>query len=223
MSSEMGSLPRTAQATVREYLRGRILAGEFAPGSRLAQSELARTLNVSITPVREALRDLSMEGLVDVDPFRGAVVHVPSYEELESIFAVRQRLVPLSVELGVVNIRSDELEECESLVKEMEAASDWVEWSMLNRDFHNILDQASRNRPLANILRQLSDVAALYVHRTLENQADRRAVAQSEHRDILDAFARGDADRALDLFLAHFDGTLRIARNHLMTGAANQT
>lgn len=220
MRSLVGGLPRTAQAAVREHLRARILAGELEPGSRLAQSEIARDLSVSITPVREALRDLSMEGLVDVDPFRGAVVHIPTYEELESIFAIRQRLVPLAVELAVVHITADDLDQCERLVKQMEGTPDWVEWSMLNRDFHNVLDGAGRNAPLAGILRQLSDVASLYIVHSLEDEAARRAEAESEHRNLIDAYARRDTDLALELYLAHFAGTLRVARHHLGSGVA---
>lgn len=218
MRSEVGGLPRTAQATVREHLRTRILVGELEPGSRLAQSDIAREMSVSITPVREALRDLSMEGLVDVDPFRGAVVHVPSYEEIECVFAIRQRLVPLAVELGVANITAEELEHCEEILRAMEASSDWVEWSTFNRDLHNLLDGASRNILLADILRQLSDRAALYVHHSLEDESRRRPESEAEHRDLVAAFGCRDGVQALKVYLLHFEGTLRVAREHLGPG-----
>ena len=206
-----GAGPRTAQETVREHLRAAILAGELAPGSRLAQSEIAARLKVSITPVREALRDLRMEGLVDVDTFRGAVVHVPTVAELDEIFAIRRRLVPLAVEQGVAHITEDELASCRKLVAQMEATDDWVEWSRLNRELHMVLDDASRNRRLAEILGRLADIAALYIHLTLGDESGRRAAAEREHRELVDAFERRDADAALRLYLEHFEGTMRAA------------
>jgi DNA-binding GntR family transcriptional regulator len=213
--SEDVRIPRTAQESVKEYLRSGILAGELAPGTRLAQSEIAATLKVSITPVREALRDLRMEGLVDVDTFRGAVVHVPSLRELDEIFAIRQRLVPLAIELGVSNITDDELAQCRRLVDEMHQTTDSVHWGLLNRRFHNILDESSRNRRLAEMLRQLSDVAALYVHLSLDDESDRRGEAEHEHGALVDAFASQDVGLATSLYLGHFEGTLRRARQHL--------
>lgn len=208
-------IPRTAQESVKEYLRSAILAGELAPGSRLAQSEIAATLKVSITPVREALRDLRMEGLVDVDTFRGAVVHVPTLRELEEIFAIRSRLVPLAIELGVSNITDDELARCRKLAAEMHEVTDSVDWGLLNRSFHTILDESSRNRRLADILRQLSDVAALYVHLSLGDETDRRDEAENEHEALIEAFATQDVEQATHLYLTHFEGTLRRARQHL--------
>jgi DNA-binding GntR family transcriptional regulator len=215
MRVENKGAPRTAQETVREYLRSAILAGEMVPGSRLGQSEIAAALNVSITPVREALRDLRMEGLVDVDTFRGAVVHVPTLRELDEIFAIRSRLVPLSIELGVANITDEELSRCRGLLTEMEATRDWVRWSILNRELHRILDDAARNRRLADILGQLADVAALYIHLSLGDESDRRADAEVEHRELVEAYAQRDAAQAAHVYHEHFEGTLRTAGHQL--------
>lgn len=209
-------VPRTAQEAVAEYLRSAILAGEIAPGARLAQSEIAASLRLSITPVREALRDLAMEGLVDIDRFRGAVVHVPTLSELEEIFLIRQRLIPLSNELGVVRITEEEKAECAALIAQMAIAADEVAWSILNRQFHGVLDNAARSPRLMEILRRLSDVATLYIHLTLGEEGNRRAEAEAEHRELLDAYARRDADAATLLHLRHFEGTLRTARRKLM-------
>jgi DNA-binding GntR family transcriptional regulator len=214
------AVPRTAQETVAEYLRSEILAGRLAAGSRLQQSEIAQRLGVSITPVREAFRDLVMEGLVDFDRFRGAVVHVPSIAELDEIFVIRQRLIPLSCELGVSRITPEELDECESLMRQIEAA-DAVTWSILNRQFHRILDHAAGNGRLTEILWRLADVATLYIHLTLEDNTHRRNDAEREHRELLDAYRNGDAAVATRVQLEHFEGTTRAAREKLMEKAAS--
>lgn len=88
---------RTAQENVLQYLRHAIVSGRLPPGTRLVQAELAATLNISVTPIREALRELGAIGLVDLDPFRGAVVHTPTLAELEDIFEIRAALLPLNI------------------------------------------------------------------------------------------------------------------------------
>ena len=81
---------QTAHEYVREVLRRAILSGDIPVGSRLVQAELATTLEVSTTPVREALRDLASEGLIQFDPHRGAVVSELSGEELQEIYEIRR-------------------------------------------------------------------------------------------------------------------------------------
>ncbi|MEV6216682.1 GntR family transcriptional regulator [Nocardia sp. NPDC051833] len=203
--------PRTAQEAVAERLRRDILSGRCEPGSRLAQSEIAAAMKVSITPVREALRELATEGLVDVDRFRGAIVHTPTAEELREVFAIRQRLIPMATELGVRSITARELSACELILNEMEATADDSEWSLLNRSFHRALDGASRTQHLTGILHRLDDIAMLYIRLSLGEQVARRSEAEAEHRALLHAYLDRDADTAIQLYLEHFKGTLRTA------------
>src|SRR3990172_11947171 len=88
---------QTAHEFVRGVLRRAILNGELASGSRLVQAELAAMLDVSTTPVREALRDLATEGLVQFDPHRGAIVSELSSEDVHAISAFRTVLDPLAL------------------------------------------------------------------------------------------------------------------------------
>src|ERR1700759_5019110 len=88
---------RTAHRDVIDRLRRPLLPGALRPGARLVQAELSKTLQVSVTPIREALRDLINEGLVDFDAYRGATVHVPSLSELEDIYEIRILLTPAVV------------------------------------------------------------------------------------------------------------------------------
>lgn len=215
-----GASPPTTQEWVAERLRASILSGEYEPGRRLAQSEIASSMKVSITPVREALRDLAMEGLVDIDRFRGAVVHVATLTELEEIFAIRQGLIPLSARLAAEQITETELDGCSAILTQMETTQDEAEWSLLNRRFHGALDAAGRNSYLTEILRRLSDVATVYINLTLGGGDDRRGEADAEHRALLQAHAERDPDRATRLYLCHFEGTLRRARMTLREAEA---
>ncbi len=91
-------------------IRARVLAGEFASGSRLRQETLASEFGVSRTPVREALRKLQASGLVQLEPHRGAVVRGPSAREVREAYEVRAELESLAAELAVSRIRDEELQ-----------------------------------------------------------------------------------------------------------------
>ena len=88
--------PRTVAGQVAEHLKAEILAGDRAPGTRLPQVEIARTLGVSTTPVREALAALQREGLVRLHPQRGAVVFLPSVDDLREHYEIRAALESLA-------------------------------------------------------------------------------------------------------------------------------
>ena len=95
---------KTAHEFVREVLRRAILSGELTGSTRLVQAELAATLEVSTTPVREALRDLASEGLIRFDPHRGAVVEELSRDELNEVYAIRKVLEPLALTQALPNL-----------------------------------------------------------------------------------------------------------------------
>lgn len=203
---------QTAHANVLDELRSAILTGVCKPGSRLVQTEVAESFSVSITPVREAMRELATEGLLDFDPFRGFVVHVPTREELENVYELRTLLLPLSVRPGVRSITGEELVTARGLAERMTHAADDGEWVHLNREFHRVLDAASGNPQLAAILGRLADVWQLYVGLSIEQQATRHAAAESEHFAILDAYERRAVQRAVRLTLSHVTETLHTAR-----------
>ncbi len=209
------SLSRTTQANVTEYLRTAILSGELPPGTRLVQADLAEVLNVSVTPIREALRELSTEGLIDLDAFRGAVVHTPTLAELEDIFEVRAALLPINIRKGIQQIGEQELEQAETLLNQMDREGDRARWLELNRQFHELLYRASHSTRSAEILQRLSDVASVYIGLTLSDQMFQREASNQEHRLILEAYRKQDVEGAIELMLGHINKTLEVARGVL--------
>ncbi len=197
---------------VRDRIRRDMLRGTLSAGERLQQSELARRYGVSVTPVREALRDLAGEGLVDFNPFSGATVHQPTVQELEQIYEIRSTLLPLAVRDGIANMTPAVLGEAEELAKMMETEATPESWVEYNRQFHHVLDDATRNVHLANILRRLADVSTLYVNLSVELD-QRRHEANQEHRAILEAYRRGEVEGATDQIVAHIAHTLRATRS----------
>jgi len=195
---------------VRDQLRKDILTGAFPGGARLQQTELARHYRVSITPVREALRELAAEGLVDFGPFSGAVVHAATIAELRHVYEIRAHLYPLAVRSAVERISHGELDAAEGLVQEMAETTNPESWVVYNRQLHRILDGAVENSHLADILHRLADVSALYVHIS-DRDDTRRPMADEEHVQLVAAYRRKDAEAAIDLTIRHVRHTLEHA------------
>ncbi|MDQ2677770.1 MAG: GntR family transcriptional regulator [Actinomycetota bacterium] len=211
------SVVRTAHRTVTDRLREAILSGELPGGTRLVQSELAASLAVSVTPVREALRDLVGEGLIEFDPYRGATVHEPTLDELEEIYELRSMLTARTVSEGVQRISDDQLDLAESLHKSMKTQSDPALWLDLNRQFHHVLDAAS-GRPLyQDFLGRLADLSALYVGVSISGSRSRRKQANADHAEMIAAYRARDPERAVELALRHLGDTVEVARARLMS------
>lgn len=206
---------RTAHRTVTDRLREAILSGELPGGTRLVQSDLAASLAVSVTPVREALRDLVGEGLIEFDPYRGATVHEPTLEELEEIYELRSLLTARTVAEGVRQIGDDELDRAEILHKAMKAESDPALWLDLNRQFHHVLDAASRRPLYQEMLGRLADLSALYVGVSISGSKSRRKQANSDHGELISAYRERDDERAVELALRHLGDTVDVARARL--------
>jgi len=213
-SSSTLSARETANSTqmiVREQLRAKILSGALPGGTRLQQAELAKTFHVSITPVREALRDLAADALVDINPFSGASVHTPTLRELEEIYEVRTELTPLTVQNAIRSITADELDLADALVARMAESSESDQWTDNNRAFHHILDGAARNRQLVRIARQLADLSIMYVAMSLTD-AGRSRRANDEHAQLVAAYRAHDDDVAVQLTLTHMTETQELVR-----------
>jgi DNA-binding GntR family transcriptional regulator len=189
---------RTAHEFVRESLRRAILRGDLTGGSRLIQGELATTLNVSTTPVREAMRDLATEGLITLDRHRGG-----TWDDMEEIRVVRQQLEPLAVRLACERLTDDDLREAERLWRRMEKEKDLGDWVELNMRFHVGFHRATGVSRLVGILVGLEQASGVYVAQAQRWHPEIRRKANEEHRALLDAYGRRDVDRAIAVMTGH--------------------
>lgn len=215
--TSLAGTPRTTHATVAEELRKAILVGQLPAGTRLVQSELAEALNVSVTPVREALRELSTQGLVDLDAFRGAIVHTPSRAELEEIYEMRSLLIPLSIQKAIAKLTDQALKPAEILMLQMEAETDQAQWVELNRQFHNLLDDLAQTHQLRQVLQRLSDLSAIYVNLSFAVVPLQKEESEKEHQEIYQAYLKRDDQLATALTLQHLNMTLEAARAAILT------
>jgi DNA-binding GntR family transcriptional regulator len=194
---------RTAHEFVKESLRRAILRGDLSGGARLIQADLAEMLNVSTTPVREALRDLATEGLITLDRHRGGVVRELNWSEMEEIRLIRRQLEPLAVELVVERITDEQLEEADRLRQRMAKERDLGNWVELNTQFHHVFHESTGVARLAQILMGFEEASAVYVAQAQRWHPEIRRRANEEHQALIDAFRSRDAERAATVMQGH--------------------
>jgi DNA-binding GntR family transcriptional regulator len=194
---------RTAHEFVKDSLRRAILRGDLSGGARLIQADLAAMLNVSTTPVREALRDLATEGLITLDRHRGGVVRELNWQEMEEIRLIRHQLEPLAVRLVVEHVTDADLEEAERFRGRMAKERDLGNWVELNTQFHLVFHDSTGVTRLAAILKGFEEASAVYVAQAQRWHPEIRRRADDEHQALIDAFRARDRERAAAVMQGH--------------------
>lgn len=187
-----------------ELIRDQILAGAFKPGQRLGEVELSQTLGVSRSPIREAIRQLAAEGLLNVEPQKGASVPNPDPEQLKELFVVREALEVMAVRLVVESCADSQLEELRRLHDQMKAvmAEEETPRYPSKEDFHHKIWELSGNRKLLESLERIN--AQIRLARTMSGWKPQRAVkAHEEHAQIVECIENRDADKAAELMQLH--------------------
>jgi len=188
-------------------LRQLIVEGAIAPGAKLNERALAEQLHVSRTPLREAIRMLAAEGLVDLLPNRGAVAAQLSAQSIADTFEVVAGLEGQSGELAAERISEGELSEIRALHYEMLAAHtrrDLPTYYRLNATIHNQINAAARNPVLAHTYRTVNArLQALRFRSNLDESKWSRAV--QEHERMIELLAARDGARLRKLLIAHVE------------------
>ncbi|MEU0969053.1 GntR family transcriptional regulator [Streptomyces sp. NPDC005917] len=199
---------RTAHEYALTSLRTAILDGTLTGGTRLVQTELAAELHISTTPLREALRDLAVEGLVVMDPHRGAVVRRLDIDEVREIYELRITLEPLMVRRVAARITEAQLDRAQDLAERMQNEDNLSAWVDLNREFHGIFGEPDHGSKLAGILANLRDSASAYVSLSLQARPEQVPDANTEHLALVRLYRAGEVDAVEELTLQHLRSTL---------------
>jgi len=190
---------------VAQRLRQRIVEGQLAPGAKLGERELSEQLQVSRTPLREAIRMLAAEGLVELLPNRGAVVLQLSERDVSDTFEVIAGLEGQSGELAAARIDAAQLAEIRALHYEMLAAytrRDLSTYYRLNALIHNAINAAAGNAVLTQTYRQVN--ARLQALRFRSNFDERKwARAVDEHERMVALLAARDGAGLRALMVQH--------------------
>jgi len=196
-----GNLPESVAAALREA----ILDGRMPAGTWLREIEVAETLEVSRTPVRDALRILAAEGLVTAIANRGSVVAGMTSDDVLQLYTLRESLESLAARLAARRSPEQCREAFARLLPKMREAKDAKDTkrlSDLNYDFHEIVRVAANNRYLDQALAQVHTASRRFPDPTL-HLPGRMDESIKEHEDIGAAIARGDADEASRLSAEH--------------------
>lgn len=190
MIAESFSL-NTRKDMVAEAIRNSILRGKFKPGDKLDQQQVADELEVSRSPVREALRALDAEGLITLIPNRGAVVTERSLPELKELYATRSILEGTAIERSTPHLDARRLAKLAAILEAAERTDDHSELLMLNNDFHMLAYSAYPQPFLIDYIQQLRNMAAPYNRLYMDSEGNREA-AWDDHRRIYRACERRD-------------------------------
>jgi DNA-binding GntR family transcriptional regulator len=200
--------PTNLRAQVVKVLSNAILTGKYRPGDRLNESQIARELNMSRIPVREALSQIQEQGLVQSRERRGMFVTNLGLEEVEQIYIVRLVLENEALRLARIHMTPQILAELEGILARMDA---WngalLESAALDLEFHRTLWKASGNPYLERMLNSL--IVPLFAHKTLDHVThDVRRWRLSHHRILLDTVLGVPQDDLQDVLKTH----MRMAR-----------
>ena len=212
----MGEDNYSLSSRVFHTIRENILSGKYETDEELKEKSIGEELGVSRTPVREALRQLELEGLVTIIPNKGAYVVGISQKDIRDIYEIRSRLEGLCARWAAENITKEQLDELEENIylSDFHSTKGNSEQVVeLDNRFHEILYNASGSKELRHILTDFHH----YVQRVrkITLAAQERAISSNdEHRKIVEALKVHDADLAEKLANAHMMNTIRNMDNH---------
>ena len=186
-------------------IRDDILNGKFKEGEELKEMAIGHDLGVSRTPVREALRQLELEGLVQIIPNRGAFVTGIQAGDVHDIYMIRSQLEGLCARWACEHITKEQLEAMEENVylAEFHAAKGNMEqMAELDNSFHRILYEACHSKMLEHLLIDYHQYV-MRIRKLTLSTPDRAIASNAEHRDIMEAIRQGNADLAEELADRH--------------------
>lgn len=201
------ALPVSVVDSLCVDIKKSILSGKYPPGTVLRQEELAQQYNVSRVPLREAFSRLEAEGYLLLRPRRGYSVASLNPEEISEIFDLRMVIESHAAQIATLNRTQDDIRAVEDVVARMEALdpalSDYHgQWCDLNREFHEALIRPCRRPRLLKIALQLRDNVEPYI-RLESAMTGSSSEPDRDHREIVQAFAEGNAELMAALSAAH--------------------
>jgi DNA-binding GntR family transcriptional regulator len=226
MTAEIISIPRPAlHEQVAQRLRQMLVENQIAPGAKLNERELAEVLQVSRTPLREAIKMLAAEGLVELLPNRGAIAVELSEDDVLNTFEVIAGLEAMAGELAAQRISDVELAEIRAMHYEMLAAytrRDLPAYYRLNAGIHRAINGAARNPVLTAIYTQVNTRLQALRFRSNQDEATWKQ-AMAERDRMIEALERRDPAAMRQVLLEHLDHKRDVVVEQLRQAGAIQS
>lgn len=198
---------RPLREMVYEELKMQILTGAIVPGTRMMEVELAQEMGVSRTPIREAIRKLEKEGLVTIEPRRGAYASQISTSDMVEILEVRQNMEGLAAFFAASRMQPEKMEELKnasSKYNEAVASGDIESMIKYDTKFHRVIVESCNNKILLQMIEQLQELVLRFRYIYYDN-FKRAENMPEEHAVIMNAIANKDAEAARQAADIHID------------------
>jgi DNA-binding GntR family transcriptional regulator len=204
-----------AGTRVAEGLRDGILSGDYPPGTRIRQEDVAERFGASRVPVREALRILESDGLVTLVANTGAWVSQLTLAECEEVYQMRERLEPLLLRYAAPTLDAAAIDRLAALAAEMEAADDVEAFLRLDREFHLGSYRGAVTGQLGDLIEKLWNTTQPYRRAyTRLADPDARRIIHDEHHLLVSALRDGDVAEAEQVLATHIRRTRRQLARH---------
>jgi DNA-binding GntR family transcriptional regulator len=210
---------QTIAARIYEAIKQQIVEGRYAPGDRLTEQNIAAEFNASRTPVREAMRQLVADGFADFKPNRGTTVRLWTPEQMREIFELRVLIEGEIASQAASHIGAADLERLRRLQDEIErcgadvSPANTARIGPINREFHQIVAQASQNQRLLEMLASAIEVPI--VQQTFRRYTPAQlARSFGHHRELIDALSAHDGAWARSVMASH----IHSAKNTILQG-----
>jgi len=203
---------------VYSEVKRRIVFLDYKPGQFLYTKELMKEFGVSLTPIREAFIHLEAEELVDIIPNRGAYVSEVSFQDFKDIFEVRLFLIGQSGRLTAQRITNEELIKMKKLLKKIKQEKERKVLIQLDSEFHDLVNQATKNRALVKTLERLrNQVARLWIFTTKENDIYSLQIPE-DFEELVKALENRDQSRSEKILRNHAIHFINQVKMSLYTG-----
>ncbi|NCV08340.1 MAG: GntR family transcriptional regulator, partial [Actinobacteria bacterium] len=196
-------------------LKEEILSGKYPPGIRIRQEDIAEQFGASRSPVREALRILEAEGLINLVAHTGAWISHLSLSECEEMYQLRERIEPLLLRLSIPHITDSLVHELQKLVLQMEATTDVETFLRLDRQFHLLSYSKAETVLVGEMVNRLWNTTQHYRRAYSQMMASTSfKPAHYEHHLLLTSIIKGDLDDAERILFGHIRRTrLELAKH----------
>ncbi|MBQ1396362.1 MAG: GntR family transcriptional regulator [Eubacterium sp.] len=196
---------RPLREIVYEELKRRIMTGKITPHTRMMEVDLAEDMGVSRTPVREAIRKLEKEGLVTIEPRKGAYASDISTEDMVNVLTVREELEALAAGIAASRITGEQISRMEHLTDlyaQAIEANDTAAIIDYDEQFHQAIVSVTDNRTLIQFVSNLQELVLRFRYLYYEDFSRYRNMPE-EHHHIIDALKSGDEKRASEVVREH--------------------
>jgi len=211
-----------------QSIRKKMLMGRLSAGSQISEPKLAKMLGIGRTPVREAIQQLQVEGLVERVPRRGTVVRVPKRMDIVDLYELREGLEGYAVTLSSRRIATEDLEMLRSLCNQLSTIAEEMEKSgqraldgagmhqflAADMGFHLLLISSTGNRHIMKVISDSHVMSQIFRSARQEHTLEVVQSAYQFHNDIMEAVARSDSEQAQSLMVQHIRRSLREALEH---------